>query len=176
MPLVRSAFPLKPLIDDTYTRVVSLNSSAARQDYVDYTLSQSVDPAKCVAVVNRKIGFYLSTSHTNYSLGLLAELINANTMRLWVGGKAIHSGGKTYSFQVPVVIYEFGRKPKRIETVRSAANGVNESVSLSSAVDLSKSVIIGGSVGQLHYLGLCYFQSANAVFLYESIGCVVVEF
>lgn len=176
MPLIRSSIPMKPLIDDTYTRVVTLNSSTARQDYVDYTLPQSIDPTKCIAVINRKIGWYLSTSQRAYGIGLLAELTGANNLRLWVGGSAKSDTAGYYSFDIPIVIYQLGMRPKRIETIMSAANGADESISLSSSVDLSRSVIIGGSVGQINFGGTCYFNNSNSVFLDYSIGCLVVEF
>ena len=179
MPLITKSIPMKPLIDDTYTRIVSLNSNNTRQDYQDFILASSVDPERCAASVDDGLRHYRGDLG-NYGLGFLAEIINADTLRLWVGGRAEHDTLSNYTFDLNIIIYEFGRKPKRIETVKTTGNAfatTPETVMLSSPVDLSKSVILNAAAGGLLYrVGICDWIDNQSLAMRYTIGCNVVEF
>ena len=177
MPIITSECPFKPLIDDSYTRVISRSSNGSRQDYVDYTLAQSVDPARCIAIINNGTGHYYSMGGRAHSIGFLAEIPDQDTLRLWVGGAAVHDL-QDYTYNIPIIIYKFGLTPKRIETVMTTGNAIGgESVSLSSSVNLSKSAIFGAAAGSLNWIDSdCNWDDNDSISFNYTIGCIVVEF
>ena len=80
---------------------------------------------------------------------------------------------------MPIIIYEFGVTPKRIETIIATNNAVsvNLDVSLSSPADRSKSVIFNSAAASLTYHETdCVWKDDSHLTFNWSVGCTVVEF
>ena len=169
---------MKLILEDNYTFVLSHSSSASRQTYTDYTLAQSVEADRCVAVVECHIGYWYSNSQRAYGLGVLAELTSNTNLRIWMGGISKHDTVSTFTFTIPVTIYRFESKPRRIETVMTTNNGYPsaQSVALSSAVDRSKTVVFNNaSAGRLWYTQTFSWDDSDSITFTDAIGCIVVE-
>lgn len=179
MPLIRS-FGIKPIIEDVYTRNVTFNSSENRQDYQDYILGETIEADRCVAVVEAHPGYWIHDSQKNYGIGFLAELTSNTNLRLWAGGRAISDhGGSYFTFNVPITIYRFDSRPRRIETVMTTNNAIPsvQSVTLSSAVDRSRTMVFNrASAGTLWIMSTFSWDDSDSITFHYTLGCIIVEF
>jgi len=168
--------PMKPILEGTYSFNYNITTNNAAQRSYDFVLAQSVDPEKCVATIGLKLGSYYSSSQRNHSLGLGAEIIGADTLRVWAGGGALHDSAAYYTIDPHIIVYEFGAAPKSIQFVRSAANGASEVVSPAVAVNRETAVLLNRSAGGRSRSNYIIWNDAASLFMHYALGCTVVGF